>query len=91
MISKSNGVCLPTGSTEAQEPKTVEVKGEDNVHNAASVSGWRYWIIIAALSVTALLPAMEGTVVSTALCSIIQDVQGGELYVWVVKSYFLTR
>ena len=79
------------GSTEAQKPKTFEVKGEDNVHKAAYVSGWRYWTVIAALSVTALLPAMEGTVVSTALPSIIQDLHGGELYVWVVNSYFLTR
>lgn len=53
--------------------------------------GWRYWAVITALSVTALLPAMEGTVVSTALPSIVQDLHGGELYVWVVNSYFLTR
>ena len=77
-----------TGFPKAQNPKTVQVKGEDN---AACSSGWRYWAVITALSVTALLPAMEGTVVSTALPSIIQDLHGGELYVWVVNSYFLTR
>lgn len=50
-----------------------------------------HWGVITALSVVALLPAMEGTVVSTALPSIIEDLRGGQLYVWVVNSYFLTR
>lgn len=52
---------------------------------------WRYWAIIIALSVVALLPAVEGTVVSTALPVIVHDLGGGKLYVWVVNSYFLTR
>ena len=56
-----------------------------------SNKGWRYWAIITALSVTALLPAMEGTVVSTALPTIVQELRGAEYYVWVVNSYFLTR
>lgn len=57
----------------------------------ATRKGWRYWTIIAALSVVALLPALEGTVVSTALPTVIQDLEGGKLYVWVVNAYFLTR
>lgn len=48
-------------------------------------------MIITGLSVTALLPAMEGTVVSTALPTIIYDLGGGRLYVWVANVYFRTR
>lgn len=52
---------------------------------------WRFWAIIAALCVTGLLSAVEGTVPSTALPSIIDDLEGGNLYIWVVNAYFLTR
>ena len=51
---------------------------------------WRFWAIVAALCVTGLLVAVEGTVTSTALPSIIKDLQGGNLYVWVINGYFLT-
>ena len=80
-----------TDTTKAQESKNAAVEGEPDLNEAVIVNGWRYWTVIAALSVTALLPALEGTVVSTALPSIVQDLHGGEFYVWVVNSYFLTR
>ena len=54
-------------------------------------NGWRSWAIIATLSIVALLPALEGTVVSTALPTIVESLQGGKQYIWVVNSYFLTR
>lgn len=78
-------------SNQVQNLNDATVEEKFNENKAALGNGWRYWTVIAALSVTALLPAMEGTVVSTALPSIIQDLHGGELYVWVVNSYFLTR
>ena len=83
--------CSISEPTKAKGPKSVHVEGEVTNGKTELNYGWRYWAVITALSVTALLPAMEGTVVSTALPSIIQDLHGGELYVWVVNSYFLTR
>lgn len=77
-------------STKAPEGDAA-AEGEASGNESVLLNGWRYWTVIAALSVTALLPAMEGTVVSTALPSIVQDLHGGGLYVWVVNSYFLTR
>ena len=53
--------------------------------------GWQYWTIIAALCVVSSLPALEGTVVSTALPSIVRDLGGGQTYVWVINAYFLSR
>ena len=41
-------------STEAQKPKTIEPKGENNVRSAPFVSGWRYWTFIAALSLAGI-------------------------------------
>lgn len=52
---------------------------------------WRFWAIFSALSVTSLLAAVESTVTSTALPVISAKLQTGELYVWFVNAYFLTR
>lgn len=68
----------------------VNNKGND-ASSKKFKNSWRYWALISALSVTALLPTVEGTVVSTALPTIVQDLGGGRLYVWVVNAYFLTR
>jgi hypothetical protein len=53
--------------------------------------GPRFWGIMVALSVTAILSALEGTVVSTALPTIIRDLGGGELYLWAPNGYFLPK
>ena len=53
--------------------------------------GWRFWAIFPALCVTTLLAAVETTVTSTALPTITQDLNAGELYVWFVNAYLLTR
>ncbi|KAF2138627.1 uncharacterized protein K452DRAFT_256263 [Aplosporella prunicola CBS 121167] len=52
--------------------------------------GVRFWLIIAGLSITGLLVALEATIVSTALPSIIADLGGADSYVWVIMAYFLT-
>lgn len=52
---------------------------------------WRFWAIFLALSVTSLLAAVESTVTSTALPVISANLQAGELYIWFVNAYFLTR
>ncbi|EXJ70351.1 uncharacterized protein A1O5_06419 [Cladophialophora psammophila CBS 110553] len=52
--------------------------------------GPRFWMILVALSFTSLLNALEATITSTALPSIIADLGGGDLYIWAVNGYFLT-
>lgn len=53
--------------------------------------GVGFWLILFSLSITALLSALEGTIVSTALPSIVDSLGGTELYTWTVNGYFLTR
>lgn len=53
--------------------------------------GPRIWMLMLALCVTNLLVALEGTVISTALPTIVQDLGGGEAYVWASTGYFLTK
>ena len=58
---------------------------------ATSKLGWNVWLIFAGLAVSALLSALEGSVVSTALPTIAADLGLGGNYVWVINIYFLTR
>src|SRR6187549_49923 len=51
--------------------------------------GFRFWAILAALSFACLPSALEATITSTALPTMIADLGGGDLYVWAVNGYFL--
>lgn len=50
---------------------------------------WRFKTILASLSVTALLSALEATIVSTALPTIVKDLALGENYIWVINAFLL--
>lgn len=66
-------------------------KDNDNtVVQPAPKKSFRFWAIILALSVTGLLTALEATITSTALPTIIDALGGASLYVWVINLYFLT-
>ncbi|WDK20352.1 major facilitator superfamily transporter [Colletotrichum graminicola] len=48
---------------------------------------WRFWALLASISLAGLLTALEGTITSTALPSIVDELGGGHLYVWIVNGY----
>ncbi|KAI0486478.1 MFS general substrate transporter [Xylaria cf. heliscus] len=58
--------------------------------STSPTSGWRFWAIFAALSITSLLAAIESTVTSTAMPVIAEALDAGELYVWFVNAYTLS-
>ncbi|KAI0739203.1 Mfs1.1 [Daedaleopsis nitida] len=51
--------------------------------------GWRFWIIFLALSMALFLTALDLASVSTALPSIIHDLDGTDSFVWVSSAYTL--
>lgn len=51
----------------------------------------RFWLAFSGLCFIGLVSALDGSVVSTALPSIVDDLSGAENYTWVVNVYFLTR
>lgn len=57
---------------------------------ASFKTGARFWAIIVAISFSGLLTALEATITSTVLPSIIADIGGGSSYVWVINGYFLS-
>ncbi|KAL9044410.1 MAG: hypothetical protein Q9214_002449 [Letrouitia sp. 1 TL-2023] len=72
-----------------QNPETHD--NDDNAPEETSPKKTlRFWAIILALSVTGLLTALEATITSTALPTIIDALGGASLYVWVINLYFLT-
>ncbi|EHA28135.1 hypothetical protein CBS63078_6119 [Aspergillus niger] len=76
------------GLTEPTEQLKVEEQEEPPTKTKY---GPRIWAIMVALCVTNLLVALEGTVISTALPTIVEDLGGGEAYVWASTGYFLTN
>ncbi|KIW88576.1 uncharacterized protein Z519_10622 [Cladophialophora bantiana CBS 173.52] len=79
--------------TSSKETDTAGLK-DAQVSTEPAATEWkkgpRFWMILVALSFTSLLNALEATITSTALPSIIADLGGGDLYVWAVNGYFLT-
>ena len=51
----------------------------------------RFFAIIAALALSGLLTSLEATITSTALPTIIADLGGADLYIWVVNGFYLTQ
>ena len=52
--------------------------------------GPRFWTIIVVLSLISLLTSLEATVTSTVMPSLVADLGGGEIFIWVSNAYFLT-
>lgn len=84
-ISRSDHNDEPLGqSAPSDEP------GEKQA-NTTSPLDWRVWVIFSGLAVSALLSALEGSIISTALPTITAELGSGGNYVWVINLYFLTR
>ncbi|KIW78069.1 hypothetical protein Z517_07902 [Fonsecaea pedrosoi CBS 271.37] len=87
---------IPKTDDDDAAGEEAETKPPNDPQTATKLSktgqkkGLRFWMIIVALSFTSLLIAMEGTITSTALPSIIADLGGGDLYIWAANGYFLT-
>ena len=73
--------------SEQEERKGAELPTEP----AGMQRGLRFWSIIASLCVTGLLSALENTVVTTSLPTIIRELNVGDNYIWITNVFFLTR
>jgi hypothetical protein len=78
-VSRETDTTVSKDAQVSTKPTTTESK-----------KGLGFWMIVISLSITSLLTAMEATITSTALPSIIADLGGGDLYVWAVNGYFLS-
>ena len=81
-------------ATTGHTPHSVLVEGSPKVP-ASKPAMTRYppsfWLAFLGLCCTGLVSALDGSIVATALPSIVASLQGADDYVWVVNVYFLTR
>jgi hypothetical protein len=74
---------LKESSTDAQDATTEK-------NPPKFQKGPRFWAILVVLSLVSLLTALEATVTSTVMPSLVADLGGGENFIWVSNAYFLT-
>lgn len=88
-IELSHDTTLPpaTSTPEASRPAMVQ----SPVPSQPASQGWRFWAVFLPMCMGTLLAAVETTVTSTALPSIVADLESGDLYVWILNGYLLTR
>ncbi|KAI1076750.1 major facilitator superfamily domain-containing protein [Whalleya microplaca] len=65
------------------------VKNEDIPVQAGNY-GLQFWLIVVAIILSAIVSALDGSAVSTALPTIVAELELGPNYVWTVNIYFLT-
>ncbi|RYP64448.1 hypothetical protein DL769_006670 [Monosporascus sp. CRB-8-3] len=58
--------------------------------NSGSGRGWRFWTIIISCTVSSILTALDGSAISTAMPSMVEDLGSTYAYVWIANAYFLT-
>ncbi|KAI9667764.1 MAG: hypothetical protein M1821_000581 [Bathelium mastoideum] len=71
-------------ATEAEEME------ETNKNDASQARGWRFWTIFPGLCLTSVLTALDSTILSTALPTIVGELHSASSYVWTINAYTLT-
>lgn len=76
-----------------EQPKVVSTTNpaQDKEPQSAGFRAWRFWTIILALSITGLMSAIEGTIITSALPTITNALGGGDSYIWVPNAYLLAQ
>ena len=86
-----------TGSVKADHGAPVIASSNSSTANEGKKStkgtprDFRFWAIIASLCITGLLGALENTVVTTSLPTIVRALNLGDNYIWITNVFFLTR
>ncbi|KAH9900467.1 putative efflux pump antibiotic resistance protein [Xylariomycetidae sp. FL2044] len=63
---------------------------EDVVFSQGAKRSVRFWAIMGSLTITGLISSIEGTIITSALPTIIRSLGGGNLYIWVPNAFFLS-
>ncbi|KAL0932247.1 major facilitator superfamily transporter [Colletotrichum truncatum] len=72
------------------EPVSTSYDAESNNNQDAPMKkDIRFWTMFLAIGLCQFLAALDATILSTALPTIMYELNSGELYVWVINSYLL--
>src|SRR4051812_22204958 len=87
----------PSTAPSDKMPGVDKASVEDGAAKAASTEDqnpkktFGFYAIVVSLALLSLLTSLESTVTSTALPTIIGDLGGGYLFIWVVNGFSLTK
>lgn len=84
----SNEQAIAKNPNPTQSTNTQENEPTDDTKTKVK-KGFQFWAILFAISIAALLCAIEGTITSTALPTIVAALNGADKYVWSVNIYYL--
>ena len=85
------------GSVEADQgapviaSSNIPITNDGKKPSEVTPRDFRFWAIIASLCITGLLGALENTVVTTSLPTIVRALNLGDNYIWITNVFFLTR
>lgn len=86
--AQTNNAMDPDTDTPEEEMKD-SADSEDTKPSEEPKKSWAFWAIILSLSLTGLCSSIEGTIITSALPTIIDTLGGGNAFVWVPNAYFL--
>jgi MFS family permease len=72
--------------------QAIRSVGSDDSENTGSQefkTGRKFWSIMAALAMIVFCATLEGTIIPIALPTIVEDLGGGTLYIWVANAFLL--
>jgi hypothetical protein len=78
---------------ESARPRGILKSGPGYIPKTQSTanSNFGFWAIMFGLNMISILSALEATILSTALPTIVDKLEGDGLYIWAVNAYFLAR
>ncbi|KAF6805457.1 major facilitator superfamily transporter [Colletotrichum musicola] len=68
---------------------TTPESGAPGPKETTPKKGLRFWVVFFAISVMYFVAMLDGTILTTALPTIVVDLQSGSLYIWAVNAYLL--
>lgn len=80
-----------TDSHETDGSANSPVEGSQKEEPPEHHYSWRFWIIFPALCITGFLASLEGSLVTTAMPTINNELRTGSNYIWAINAFFLTR
>ncbi|KAF2828618.1 major facilitator superfamily MFS_1 [Ophiobolus disseminans] len=78
-------------SAEPSPSSTEATSGELTEPGSETTKSWRFYLIIATLSLIAFASALEGSVIAIALPQITHELSAGDNYVWIASSYLVAQ
>lgn len=79
----------PTEKHAESTPNDEQAPKDETSAPQAFKPTFSFWMIIVSLGIAGLLPALETTIVTTALPTIIASLGGGGEYIWATSGYLL--